>query len=57
MFELKMLTNILRARLGLALDPTAIVLADAPDPDDSGPTSSGLLDRALASRPDVRAAR
>ena len=42
MFELKLLTNILRARLGLALDPTPIVLADAPDPDHSCTTSSGL---------------
>jgi cobalt-zinc-cadmium efflux system outer membrane protein len=55
-FEVELRSNTLRSRLGLALHPGALTLAAAPDASGACADRPGLLDHALASRPDVRAA-
>jgi cobalt-zinc-cadmium efflux system outer membrane protein len=55
-FEVALRSNTLRARLGLALHPGALTLASAPDVSGACADRPGLLEAALASRPDVRAA-
>ena len=49
-------SNALRARLGLALDPRTITITPLPGPPASCGALPALLEEALASRPDVRAA-
>jgi cobalt-zinc-cadmium efflux system outer membrane protein len=55
-FDVELRANTLRARLGLALHPGEVTLAVAPDVSDACAASPGLVETALASRPDVRAA-
>jgi cobalt-zinc-cadmium efflux system outer membrane protein len=55
-FDVELRTNALRARLGLVLQPGDVTLAPAPDLTERCVDSDGLVEAALASRPDVRAA-
>lgn len=55
-FETDLRANALRARLGLAVHPGALTLAAAADAADACVDRPGLLEAALAARPDVRAA-
>jgi cobalt-zinc-cadmium efflux system outer membrane protein len=55
-FDVGLRANALRGRLGLAMEPGAVTLASVPDAGDACVDRPGLLDDALAARPDVRAA-